>query len=93
MLLGASRAVATEFTFFLALPVMAGASLIKLIKFGFAFTGAEAAVLLVGAVSAFLVSLMAIKFLTGFVKKHSFIGFGWYRIALGAAVILYFALT
>ena len=92
MLLGASRTAATEFTFFLALPVMVGASLLKLVKFGFVFTGAEAAILLVGATTAFLVSIAAIKFLTGFVKKHSFVGFGWYRIALGAAVILFFVL-
>ena len=92
MLLGASRSAATEFTFFLALPVMAGASLVKLVKFGFAFTGSEAAILLVGAATAFLVSIAAIKFLTGFVKKHNFVGFGVYRIALGAAVILFFVL-
>lgn len=91
--LGASRTVATEFTFFLSLPVMAGASLIKLLKFGFAFTGAEAAILLVGSITAFLVSIAAIRFLTGFVKKHTFIGFGWYRIALGAAVMFYFLLA
>ena len=92
MLLGLSRSAATEFTFFLALPVMLGASLLKLFKFGFAFTGTEAAILLAGALTAFLVSIAAIRFLTGFVKKHSFVGFGWYRMALGAAVILFFVL-
>ena len=93
MLLGLSRAAATEFTFFLALPVMAGASLVKLLKFGFAFTGTEAVILLIGALTAFLVSIAAIKFLTGFVKRHSFLGFGIYRVALGTAVILFFVLA
>ena len=91
MLFGLSRVAATEFTFFLALPVMAGASLVKLLKFGFAFTGAEAAILLIGAASAFVVSVVAIKFLTGFVKKHSFFGFGVYRVVLGIAVVLFFS--
>ncbi len=90
MLLGTSRLAATEFTFFLSLPVMAGASLVKLVKFGFDFSGTEAAILALGALAAFIVSIMAIRFLTGFVKKHSFEGFGWYRVALGAVVILYF---
>ena len=93
MLLGLSRSTATEFTFFLALPVMAGASLVTLLKFGFAFSGAEAAILFVGAATAFVVSIVAIKFLTGFVKKHSFFGFGVYRVVLGVAVILFFALS
>ena len=93
MLLGASRVAATEFTFFLALPVMAGASLVKLLKFGFAFTGTEAAILLVGAAAAFIVSVVAIKFLTGFVKKHSFFWFGVYRVVLGVAVVLFFMLV
>jgi undecaprenyl-diphosphatase len=93
ILLGASRTVAAEFTFFLAVPVMLGAGGLKLLKFGLHFTGAETAILLVGAVTAFFVSLAAIRFLVGFVKKHSFVGFGWYRVALGALVILYFALA
>lgn len=93
MLLGTSRAVAAEFTFFLALPVMLGAGAIKLLKFGFVFASGELAVLLVGAAVAFVISMIAIRFLTEFVKKHSFAAFGWYRIVLGAAVIAYFALT
>lgn len=90
MLLGTSRTVAAEFTFFLAVPVMLGASLLKLFKFGLSFTGAEAALLLTGCVAAFAVSIIAIKFLVGFVKKHDFKMFGWYRIVLGAAVLVYF---
>jgi undecaprenyl-diphosphatase len=93
MLLGASRTVATEFTFFLALPVMLGASLLKLMKFGLHFTGYELTILLTGALTAFLLSLAAIRFLVGYVKKHDFTSFGWYRIALGVAVIAYFALA
>ncbi|MDR0446013.1 MAG: undecaprenyl-diphosphate phosphatase [Oscillospiraceae bacterium] len=93
MLLGVSRAAAAEYAFFLALPVMLGAGALKLLKFGFSFTGAELAVLLAGTAAAFLVSLAAVRFLVGFVKKHSFIGFGWYRIALGAAVLAFFAIS
>jgi undecaprenyl-diphosphatase len=89
MLLGASRPAATEYTFFLALPVMLGAGALKLAKFGFSFTGAELAVLCSGAAAAFAVSLASVRFLTGFVKKHGFSGFGLYRIALGAVLILY----
>jgi undecaprenyl-diphosphatase len=92
MLLGASRGVAAEYTFYLALPVMLGAGALKLAKFGLAFTGGEAAILLAGCASAFLVSVVAIKFLTGYVKRHSFAKFGMYRIALGAAVILWFVI-
>ncbi|MDR3278609.1 MAG: undecaprenyl-diphosphate phosphatase [Oscillospiraceae bacterium] len=93
VLLGASRTVAADFSFFLALPVMLGASLLKLTKFGFSFSGAELAILLTGAASSFLVSLAAIKFLTGYVKKHDFKAFGVYRAALGLAVMIYFALA
>ena len=93
ILLGASRSAAAEYTFFLALPAMLGAGLIKLLKFGFSFTSSEALILAVGCVTAFIVSLAAIRFLVGFVKKHDFAGFGIYRIALGAAVIGYFALA
>lgn len=93
MLCGMSRPAAAEFSFFLAIPVMFGASLVKLVKFGFDFTGAEIAVLLCGMVVAFAVSCAAIRFLVGFVKKHSFSSFGWYRIALGALVLLKFALA
>ncbi|MCI8815128.1 MAG: undecaprenyl-diphosphate phosphatase [Lachnospiraceae bacterium] len=90
ILLGASRTVAAEFTFFLAIPVMFGASLLKLVKFGFHFTGAEAAILLVGMLTAFVVSVLAIKFLMGYIKKHDFKAFGWYRIVLGVLVFGYF---
>jgi Uncharacterized bacitracin resistance protein len=91
MLTGTSRTAAAEFSFFLAIPVMLGASLVKVLKFGFAFTGEEVAILLVGMVVAFAVSVVAIKFLMDFVKRHSFELFGWYRIVLGALVIVYFA--
>ena len=92
LLIGVSRTVAAEFTFFLAIPVMLGASLLKIVKFGFDFTGAELTVLLVGMVSAFVVSVVVIRFLMGYIKKHDFKVFGWYRIILGAAVLLYFTL-
>lgn len=87
LLIGVSRSVAAEFTFFLAIPVMFGASLLKMLKFGFAFTGAEACILLVGMAAAFAVSVFVIRFLMDYIKKHDFQVFGWYRIALGIAVI------
>ena len=90
ILIGTSRSVAAEFTFFLAIPAMAAASLLKIVKFGFDFTGGELAVLLTGMLVAFAVSILAIKFLMGYIKKHDFKVFGWYRIALGAVVIVYF---
>ena len=90
MLLGCSRAAASEFSFFMAIPTMAGASLIKLLKFGMHFTAAELVILLVGCVSAFVVSIIAIRTFIGYIKKHSFTVFGWYRIALGALVAVYF---
>lgn len=93
LLIGVSRAAAAEYTFFLAVPVMFGASALKLVKFGFAFTLQEAVILAVGMVVAFAVSILAIKFLMGYIKKHDFTAFGWYRIVLGAAVILYFAIA
>ncbi len=93
LLIGVSRTVAAEFTFFLAIPVMFGASLLKIIKFGFDFTGAEAAILLTGMLSAFVFSVIVIRFLMGYIKKHDFKVFGWYRIVLGAAVLGYFALA
>ncbi|MDO5377929.1 MAG: undecaprenyl-diphosphate phosphatase [Clostridia bacterium] len=92
MLMGCSRAAAAEFSFYLAIPTMAGASLIKVLKFGLAFTMEEAVVLAVGCVSAFVVSIVAIKTFIGYIKKHSFTVFGWYRIVLGALVALYFLL-
>ena len=91
MLLGCSRFVAAEFTFFLAIPVMFGASLLKVVQFGFSFQPQEIAILIAGMVSAFLVSVLAIKFLMGYIKKHDFKVFGWYRIVLGVIVIVYFA--
>ena len=93
MLLGCSRSAAAEFSFFLAIPTMLGASLLKILKLfaeGVTVTALEWGILTVGCVSAFLVSLVAIKFLMDFVKKHSFASFGWYRIVLGAAVLGYF---
>lgn len=90
LLIGTSRAVAAEFTFFLAIPAMGAASLLKLIKFGFHFSGAELAVLAVGMITAFAVSILAIKFLMGYIKKHDFKVFGWYRIALGLIVAVWF---
>ncbi len=93
LLIGVSRSVAAEYTFFLAVPVMFGASALKLVKFGFDFTSQELVILFVGLVSAFVVSILAIKFLMSYIKKHDFTAFGWYRIVLGAAVILYFALA
>ncbi len=91
LLLGVSRVAAAEFTFFLAVPVMFGLSALKLIKFGLSFTGAEFAILIIGCVVAYLVSIVVIKFLMGYIKKHDFKIFGWYRIVLGVIVLLYFA--
>ncbi len=90
ILFGASRAVAAEFTFFLGIPVMFGASLLKVLKFGFAFTTMEVVTLLIGMITAFIVSIIVIKFLMNYIKKHDFKVFGWYRIILGILVILYF---
>lgn len=92
LLLGVARVTAAEFTFFLAVPTMLGASLLKLLKFGFSFAGMELAILLVGMVVAFVVSVAVIRFLMDFVKKHDFKVFGWYRIVLGVIVIAYFML-
>ena len=90
MLMGCSRAAAAEFSFYLAIPTMAGASLIKVLKFGLSFTTEELVVLGIGCVSAFVVSVIAIKTFIGYIKRHSFTAFGWYRIALGALVAVYF---
>lgn len=90
LLLGVSRTVAAEFTFFLAIPVMLGASLLKIVKFGFSFTSMELTILFVGMIVAFLVSVFVIRFLMGYIKKHDFKVFGWYRIILGIIVLLYF---
>lgn len=96
MILGCSRGVAAEFSFFLAIPVMVGVSLLKIAKFvldGLVMTSGELAVLIVGMLVAYIVSMLAIKFLMNFVKKHDFKAFGVYRIVLGIAVILYFTLV
>ena len=88
LLIGVSRVAAAEFTFFLAVPVMFGLSAIKVLQFGFSFTSAEMVVLIVGSLVAFIVSVLVIKFLMGYIKKHDFTAFGWYRIILGIVVIL-----
>ena len=87
LLIGVSRSVAAEFTFFLAIPVMFGASLLKIVKFGLSFTAVEAGMLVLGMVVAFAVSVFVIKFLMDYIKKHDFQVFGWYRIILGVIVI------
>jgi undecaprenyl-diphosphatase len=92
LLIGVSRKAAADFTFYLAIPVMFGASLLKVLKFGFDFTGTEIAVLLTGMIVAFVVSFVVIKMLLGYIKKHDFKVFGWYRIILGIIVWLYFGL-
>lgn len=90
ILVGVSRTVAAEFSFFLAIPVMFGASLLKILKFGFALSAYELGILLVGMAVAYVVSVLAIKFLMNYIKKHDFKAFGYYRIVLGILVILYF---
>lgn len=90
LLIGISRTVAAEFTFFLAVPVMFGASLLKLIKYDGGFTGTQIGILAVGMIVAFVVSVFIIKFLMDYIKKHDFKIFGWYRIVLGALVLAYF---
>lgn len=92
LLIGVSRTVAAEYTFFLAIPVMFGASLLKLLKFGFAFTSLELVCLLTGCVVAFVVSIFVLKFLLAYIKKHDFKVFGWYRIVLGIVVLVAFGL-
>ncbi len=92
LLIGLSRPNAAEFTFYLAIPTMLGASLLKLVKFGFAFTSLEIAILLVGMIVSFLVSVAIIKFLMNYIKKHNFKIFGYYRIILGIIVLTYFFL-
>ena len=89
ILFGTSRYVAAEFTFFLAIPVMFGASLLKLVKFGFHYSGAEMLILAVGMLTAFIVSIISIKFLLHYIKKNDFTAFGWYRIILGIIVFIY----
>ncbi len=93
IILGVSRVAAAEFSFYLAVPVMFGASLIKLLKFGFNFTGTELAVLGVGMLTAFIISVFIIKFLMDYIRKHDFAVFGWYRIVLGVVVLGYFLIV
>ena len=92
ILLGTSRELAAEYTFFLAIPVMFGASLLKILSHGFSFTGVEVGMLVLGMAVAFVVSVFAIKFLMKYIKKHDFKVFGWYRIVLGAIVLIYFGI-
>ena len=89
ILFGTSRYVAAEFTFFLAIPVMFGASLLKMVKFGWHYTGAEVLIMVVGMATAFVVSILSIKFLLRYIKNNDFKAFGWYRIILGIVVIAY----
>lgn len=93
ILFGTSRIVAAEFTFFLAIPVMFGASLLKMVKFGLHYTGAEIVIMIVGMVTAFIVSILSIKFLLSYIKTNDFKAFGWYRIVLGIIVIAYLFLV
>lgn len=90
LMIGVSRTIAAEFTFFLAIPVMFGASLLKLLKFGLSFTGTELAILCTGMIVAFLVSVIVIRFLMSYIKKHDFKIFGYYRIVLGIVVLACF---
>lgn len=92
ILLGMNRKTASEYTFFLAIPVMLGASLLKLVKFGFGFTAIEAIYLVLGMAVAFVVSLFVIRFLMAYIRRHDFKVFGWYRIALGVIVLIYFVI-
>ncbi len=93
ILIGVSRTTAAEFTFFMAVPVMFGASLLKVVKFGLNFTGTDLTLLAVGTVVSFLVSLLVLRFLMGYIKRHDFKVFGWYRIVLGIIVLAYFGLA
>ena len=93
MIAGCSRSVAAEFSFFLAIPVMFGVSLLKIVTAGLSMTGEQIAVLLTGMLIAYIVSLASIRFLMSYVRKHSFTSFGWYRIILGIVVIGFFMIT
>lgn len=90
LIVGCSRYIGAEFSFFMAIPVMLGASLLKMLKFGFVMTGAEAVILLTGMITAFVVSMLSIKMLMAYVRKHDFKVFGYYRIVLGVIVLAYF---
>ena len=92
LIIGVSRVAAAEFTFFLAVPVMFGLSFLEILDFGFAFTASELVILLVGCITAFVVSLIVIRFLMSYIKKKDFKVFGWYRIVLGVIVLAYFML-
>ena len=92
IMIGVSRTVAAQFTFILAIPVMFGASLLKIVKYGLYFSGMELMILAVGMIVAFVVSILIIRFLMNYIRRHDFRVFGWYRIVLGVIVILYFAL-
>lgn len=92
LMIGVSRTAASNFTFLLAIPVMFGASLLKLVKFGLAFSGSEVAILATGMIVAFVISVIVIKFLMSYIRKHDFKVFGWYRIILGVVVLAYFFL-
>ena len=92
LVIGLSRTVAAEFTFFLAIPVMFGASLMKVMHFGLHFSGYELGMLLLGMFTAFLVSVLVIRFLMDYIRKHDFKPFGWYRIVLGILVLVYFGI-
>ena len=92
MLLGCSRGASAEFSFFLGIPAMAGASLIKMIKFGFGFTGAQILILLLGMLISFIVAIYTVRYLMGYIRKHDFTVFGYYRIVLGIIVLIYFGL-
>lgn len=93
LLIGVSRTIAAEYTFFLAIPVMFGASLLKVVKFGFDFTKQELSILIIGTVVSFVVSLFVLRFLMGYIKKHDFKVFGYYRIILGIIVLIFFGLN
>ncbi len=93
MMLGCSRTAASEFTFFLGIPVMFGASLLKIVHYGLAFSAMELFFMMAAMVIAFIVSMYSIQFLLGYVKKHDFKFFGYYRIVLGVIVLIYFGLT
>lgn len=92
MLLGCSRSASAEFSFFLGIPAMAGASLIKMLKYGLSFTGAQIAILILGMAVSFIVALYTVKYLMGYIRRHDFTVFGYYRIVLGIIVLVYFGL-
>ena len=92
MLLGCSRGASAEFSFFLGIPAMAGASLLKILKFGLDFTGTQVFILMLGMAISFIVAVYTVKYLMGYIRKHDFTIFGYYRIVLGIIVLIYFGL-